>query len=104
MPVSEDLLAKRWLHAHEEDTTDMMVYRPATHGLPPSRGRTGFELRPDHTLIQIGIAPTDAPTESEGSWRLQEDDALVFSFGPDRTRERILKIKSAENDRLVVQK
>jgi len=36
-------VAGRWVHSHEEDTDDEMVFRAADSGyaFPPSRGRAG---------------------------------------------------------------
>jgi hypothetical protein len=47
--INRELLHQQWVHAYEEDTPTEAVYRPAGYELPPARGRTGFELRPDQT-------------------------------------------------------
>ena len=99
--VTRDLLQQRWLHSHEEDSATEMVFRPASFGFPPSRGRAGFELRPNQSFVDIGIAPTDGPQESSGSWTLQ-DDRLRLSTPLSSTRT--LQIVSASKDKLVVRK
>jgi hypothetical protein len=69
--VSRDLppaLIGRWIHAREQDEGDVRVYRPAGTPLPPARGRTGFELRLDGTLLRFGIAGTDASRTTNGVW------------------------------------
>jgi len=104
MAISTDALCRHWLHSYEEDTEEEMVFRPANFSFPPSRGRTGFDLKPDHRLVQIGIAPVDGPTETEGTWRLGDDDSLSLFLGPDSALRRVLRIKSAGPDRLVVRK
>jgi hypothetical protein len=96
-------LQQRWLHSREEDSATETVYRPASYAFPRSRGRQGFELRPDRSLIEIGIAPTDGPNESPGTWVL-EGRRLQFFDPSSRTPARELEIVSADEDRLVVKK
>lgn len=95
-------LGRRWVHSHEEDTEHEMVFRPADRPLPPSRGRTRFELRPDGTFLESRPGPTDAPEEHEGKWELENGQKLVLEGGPEG--RRVLEITSAEPDRLVVKK
>jgi hypothetical protein len=104
MKIASKNLLRRWLHAHEEDTDEAMVYRPVTSQLPPSRGRSGFELRADGTSTEIGIGPTDRREESPGTWRL-EGDTLVLGRGDDRAGgDRALKILDMTSDRLTLAK
>ena len=60
----------RWVHAHEEDTGDEMVFRPAGSDLPPSRGRMALDLRPNGTFAESGLGATDVPEEATGTWTL----------------------------------
>ena len=99
-----EILHGRWLHSHEEDTSTEMVFRPASYKFPPSRGRTGFELRPDHSLVEIGIAPTDGPTKASGRWKLDTGNQVSFFQGSLRKPMRTLHIVSADKDRIVVRK
>ena len=87
-------LCQHWVHSHEEDTDTGMVFRPAAYKFPPARGRKGFELKPDGTLIDYGIGATDRRTRSTGKWRLADDEL--------RLGERALKIVSLDRERLVV--
>jgi hypothetical protein len=79
-----------------------MVFRPATFEFPPSRGRMSFELKPDGSLVEGGIGPTDRPVETQGTWEL-EDDRLVLRPDPSET-PRLMKIASVDEDRLVIEK
>ncbi len=100
--VTTDLLQKRWLHSHEEDSATDTVYRPASFAFPPSRGRAGFDLKPNQSFVEIGIAPTDGPQESSGTWKLQDDH---LQLEPSSSASpRTLQIVSADADRLVVRK
>ena len=101
--VLPELLQKRWLHSHEEDSDTEMVFRPASFKFPPSRGRAGFDLKANQSYIDIGIAPVDGPQESRGTWKLRDDQLELFkSASPTPTRT--LQIVSADKDRLVVKK
>ena len=99
--IPAKLLEQRWIHSHEEDTDTEMVFRPASFNFPRSRGRSGFELRPDHSLVEIGIGATDAPAETQGKWNISADGTL--NFYPERTAgEKTLKVASVEANRLVI--
>jgi hypothetical protein len=80
-----------------------MVYRPASFKFPPSRGRAGFDLKANQSFIDIGIAPTDGPRESSGTWKLQDNQLQLFTSSSSQP-SRTLQIVSADKDRLVVRK
>ena len=101
--ATAELLQKRWIHSHEEDSDTEMVFRPASFKFPPSRGRAGFDLKRNQSYIDIGIAPADGPVESTGTWKLQDNQLQLFkpsSPAPSRT----LSIVTVDKDRLVVRK
>jgi hypothetical protein len=99
-PLAPELLHRAWLHSHEEDSKGRTVFRPSSYTFPPSRGRTGFELRPDGTLLETGIGPTDRRTGSTGKWTL--DGATLHLRNRNGKPERALDIAELEPDRLVV--
>jgi hypothetical protein len=92
----------KWVHAHEEDTEHEMVFRPASHPLPPSRGRVSFELRPDGTYVEHAPGPTDAPVATRGEWALEGDRLVLGAEGDDPGHA--WRVASAEGDRLVVRR
>ena len=96
----ERLLDRRWTHSHEEDTEGQMVFRPAEHAFPPSRGRMSFELRPDGTYVETSPGPVDVPEQSTGSWSL-DGDRLILSGEGDRPGHA-WEVAATEDDRLVV--
>ena len=96
-------MSGRWVHAHEEDTQDAMVLRPATSDLPPSRGRMAFELRPDGTFSEAGLVPADVPEDASGSWAL-EGDTITLSEGAAQGVPREMRVVSADEARLVIRK
>jgi hypothetical protein len=93
-------LEGRWVHSHEEDTDDELVYRSASSGydFPRSRGREALELHPDGSYGGTAPGPTDKPEASgSGNWALEDGNKLVL---PDR----VLEITAAEGDVLRVKK
>jgi hypothetical protein len=101
--VDRQLLHRRWVHSHEEDTDRGMVFRPAGFDFPRSRGRLSFELRPDGTLVERGPGPTDAPVQVEGTWELEPGDRLILHRPGQEEPRRELTVSSVDGDRLVVQ-
>jgi hypothetical protein len=101
---SPELLQRAWMHSHEEDTDKNEVYRPSTFAFPPARGRTGFELKSDETLIETGIGATDRRTHGTGKWNLDLAGNLRFYGHSDAKPESTRKIVKLERDRLVVEK
>ncbi|MBI3301430.1 MAG: hypothetical protein HYZ72_05035 [Deltaproteobacteria bacterium] len=65
--VTKSVLHQHGVHSHEEDTDAEMVFRPATFNVPRSRGRTSFELKPDGSLVEGGIGPTNRRQETQGT-------------------------------------
>jgi hypothetical protein len=92
--LTREAIAGKWVHAHEEDRDGEMVFRPASHPLPPSRGRVLLELNADGTYVQHAPGPVDAPVASDGKWSLERDRLVVG----DRTWE----VASVEPERLVL--
>lgn len=102
--VRREILYRRWVHAHEEDSDDRMVFRPAEHELPPSRGRVAFELRPDGSFAESGLGPTDVPVEASGTWDLEDDERIVLSEGAAQGVPRVMDIASCDEERLMIKK
>ena len=102
--VDKNILSRNWVHSHEEDTDTEMVFRPSTFNFPRARGRTSFELKPDGTLIQSGIAPDDRMQNTKGSWKLNDDNTLAFYFGSKSVADDEMKILSVDNNKLVIRK
>jgi len=102
--IPAEILCQHWVHSHEEDTETEMVFRPASHPFPRSRGRRSFELRAGGDLVEGGPGPTDRREESAGTWQLTEEGALAFYRPSESTPHRVLRIASIAKDRLVVKK
>jgi hypothetical protein len=100
--ISEAQLLRRWFHSFEEDSAATITFRPATFNFPPSRGRAGFELRRDGTMLAIGIGPGDKPTETKGTWRLLPANVLDFDIPIGPTSARSFHIVALDDRRLVL--
>lgn len=103
MVIAPELICGRWLHAHEEDTPDEMVFRPATAKFPPSRGRRGLHLKPDGSYAEVRPGPDDRPESRSGRWAVEGDDWLVVET-EDGAARRAMRIVAADGDAIVVRK
>ena len=95
-------LQGRWLHAHEEDSGDSLVFRPATYELPPARGRTGYEFQDDGRLTVVGPGPTDRTATRSGTWSVSDDRQLTIRV-PGQP-EQVFEITTLDADRLGLKK
>ena len=84
--IDPEQLQGRWVHSHEEDTDDEIVYRAESSGydFPRSRGREALELNPGGSYSGVVPGPTDKPEATGGGEWTVEGDRLVL---PDRTLE-----------------
>lgn len=101
--MRSDQVSGRWVHAHEEDTEDHMVFRPAGTDLPPSRGRLAFELRADGSFAEVGLGAADAPEEAAGTWELEEG-TITLSGGAAQGVPREMAVVAVDEDRLVIRR
>jgi hypothetical protein len=101
--IDRGVLQQHWIHSHEEDTPTEMVFRPADFPFPPSRGRHGFELKPDGSYAETAIGPADKPQKAEGSWDLQGDRIVIHKAGT-RAPTRTMEVTTATPNRLVIRK
>lgn len=102
MKIDPKVLAQHWVHAHEEDSEAGRVYRPNSYQLPPSRGRSAFELEPDGSYLESGPGPTDRRSRKpNGSWRLEGAELVVQDESGGVRRSRVVSLSP---DRLVLAK
>lgn len=109
-PVSETLLSGcligSWLHSWEEDTPEVIVFRPADYAFGPSRGRDGYEFRTGGILMYHGFGPADEPLTSTGEWGWRSGDEihLVVNDPQGAYIDESLRIVSCEADALLVER
>ena len=99
-----EILTRRWVHSHEEDTPDHLVYRPEAFAFPPARGRSGFDLNPDGTMFRVAPGPTDRTAIQSGRWAVEEGGTLALYPEDSPTPHRIGKIAALSPDRLVIER
>jgi hypothetical protein len=98
--LNRHLLQGNWRHSHEEDSDDTLVYRRRDFRFPPSRGRHGFELRPDGTGTDHSLAPGDGNAEVSVTWAVAPDGTVVLT-DPSGKVVRKMCVASASKDKLV---
>lgn len=91
----------RWVHAHEEDTEEEMVFRPADSDLPPSRGRRALELRADGSFAEGGLGAADVPQEATGTWSV-DGETITLDDGAAQGVPRRFDVVAADEQRLVI--
>jgi len=99
----EKLYVGTWRHSHEEDAPTTRVFRRKEFAFPRSRGRVGYELRPDRTGAYLAIAARDGTDAKECTWQAPGDGSEILLRFPDGTEQK-LSVISAERDRLEIRK
>jgi len=102
--IDRKALAQKWVHSHEEDTDDEMVFRPAAYAFPRSRGRDSFELDAGGQLVTTGIGPDDRSLRGQGKWQLKGSDKLTLEPAGPGARKTVMQILHVAPDKLVVKK
>ena len=104
MEITKALVGKTWLHSHEDDRGDTLVYRPNSYDFPPSRGRTGFMLEANGSMHQYDIAPTDGLEEKAGKWTMRNENFMDVTFPDKKSTDYEVEIISATPNLLKVKR
>jgi len=99
-PIHAELLLGKWLRTPEEDAGGTLVYRPASHPLPPARRRDGVEFHADGTMSGLQPGRTDIAKQRAGRWSTSAD-TLVLHWA-DTSTDETYRIVEATPDRLVL--
>ena len=94
----------KWRHSHEENVGNIDVFRPATFRFPPSRGRLGFEIKPNGEIILHDIAAADGIAIKTGRWTFIPPDSIVTDFSPNTARKFHFKIVSCTREMLKIKR
>jgi hypothetical protein len=81
-----------WLLSREENKGDTLVYRPNTYAFPPSRGRTGFAIKPFSRFEQFDIAPADGLAGRDGTWAMDRGNRLRVNLAEGKDSSYSLEI------------
>jgi hypothetical protein len=103
-PPGESGLFRHWVHSFEEDSADMLVYRPIGFDFPPAFGRDGFEIKPDGGFILYSIGPADGVVESPGHWTMQAENEIEVHFDDPEREPLTLRIASCAGDVLRIRR
>lgn len=104
VPVQPNpLLYRHWIHSQEEDngTQAYKVYRPATYSFPPARGRDGFEIKKNGTVVSHPIAAADGNQTILEKWKLNKSKQELVITGKGTIRK--FKIVSLTKEKLTLQ-
>jgi len=100
-PINLQLLYKNWVHSHEEDSDSEMVFRPSTYKFPPARGRNSMDLKQDGSLILGGSAADDRKTLTKSKWSIDKNTLILNHTSANA---QMMKIKSLDGDKLIIEK
>lgn len=90
--IDSTALQQQWVHSHEEDVPDRLVFRPGSWAFPPSRGRRSFTLGTGGRLLASGPGRDDKTTQTIGHWRLLPDAVIELSQAGNTTRLKIIRL------------
>jgi hypothetical protein len=102
--IERRALSGQWIHAHEQDSSEEMVFVPAGRELPPSRGRQQLELNEDGAAREWKPGSTDRPEARGASWELTADDQLVIRDEAGESESWRARVLAADESRLVLDK
>lgn len=88
---SAKALAKSWVHSHEEDSGDVMVFRPAGYPFPPARGRDTLDLASGGKGVTSRPGPDDRSVTAATEWQVDGDELIVGAGGGER-RYRVERV------------
>jgi hypothetical protein len=95
---------KFWVHSSEEDDKDTIVYRPRDFEFPPSRGRSGFEIKQNREFVLYGLNPSDRPIKVTGHFEVERPNKIKVNFHDQKIEPRILYIAACDDNVLRIKK
>jgi hypothetical protein len=98
--IEKSKIEGSWVHSHEEDKGDRLMFRISTYAFPPSRGRTAFTLKSGGEVVLGYPGPDDRQKMASGHWSLKGD--LLEIKAP--TFSGTFVIETLDNDVLVVRR
>ena len=100
----EPCLVGRWLHSHDEDTPDVLVYRPADYPFPREEGRDGFEILAGGEFYYLGIGRGDGTEVSNGRWTIEAPGRVRIDVNNNRVKPFWLEVISCDAETLKVKR
>jgi hypothetical protein len=93
-------LQATWVHSHEEDEGDRLVFRAPDFDFPPSRGRAALTLKPGGVVEVVGPGPDDRRRAGSGRWTLSGQGLEIRAPGFSGSFE----VEAVDDQRLVVRR
>lgn len=100
----DEAIFQKWLHAYEEDTKDLKIYRPSSFDFPRGWGRTGMRIEKNGEFILYDIAPNDAIVQVPGRWSQTPDGKLEISFPSGEKEDYTIEIQEINTEILKIRK
>lgn len=98
-------LAHKWVHSHEDDIDDIMVFRRSDYQFPPSRGRRKIEFKEDGQFVQSSIGSSCGPKETVGRFKeISPNELKVYFDKQVEGRSYSIKLVSCDDKVLKVKK
>ena len=95
----------KWFNSYEEQSEGSTeIYRPQDYKFPLSRGRKGFEIKPNGEFISYDIGMADGWDKSDGRWKFNPPDELVISFSSPTKHPQTFRIVEVEDNILKIRK
>ena len=103
-----ELITKKWWNSYEDETdpNNEKCFRPSDFEFPRSRGRKGFEFKPNGEFFYNYPGPTDMPTTESGRWQRLNDNRIKVKFDKPRegrVDEMIINIISINDEILKIE-
>ncbi len=95
---------RRWIHSHEEDTEDTMVFRTTDYKFPLSRGRQAFEFKENGEFIEYDVGPTDRGMKVFGRFEYDGKGLITIHFEDHAIKPVVLKLISLNGNALKIKK
>ncbi|MCH7560310.1 MAG: hypothetical protein IIC67_02895 [Thaumarchaeota archaeon] len=97
-------LTHQWIHSHEDDTEDIMVFRRSNYQFPPSRGRRKIEFKEDGQFIQNDIASSCGLKETVGRFKETSPNEIKVDFEQTDNKPYLIKLISCDDKVLKIKK
>jgi hypothetical protein len=90
---------KQWLYSYEDKSEKgIEVYRPKSYPFPLSRGRKGFEIKPNGEFFSYDIAAADGYDVIPGKWKFIKPNELIVNFeDPQKKPYKFIIMSNDEN-------
>ena len=86
--LPSEIYEKHWIHSHEEDKDDVLVYlHPSTFNFPRSQRKKGdLKSRKVGNSFDMVLLQMYRPNKSYGQWVIEEPNVIRVEF-PDKDKD-----------------